>query len=183
MTTYVAFLRGINVGGNKTIQMRRLTTCLEELGLAGVRTHLNSGNAVFASGETDRAALQASIERAIEKEFGFRPAVMLRKAAELRLVIAKNPFARMAKEDSSHLLLMFLAGKPRRDAARKLAEAHAGPEEIRIVGETAYITYPKGIGTSKLTGALLEKHLCIAGTGRNWNTVVKIAEIASSLRG
>ena len=183
MITYVAFLRGINVGGNKTIQMPRLKTCLEALGLKHTRTHLNSGNAVFASEGADRAKLQASIESAIEREFGFRPAVMLRTAADLGRVIAKNPFPQMAKDDPSHLLVMFLAGKARKDAAQKLAETHSGPEEIRIVGETAYVTYPKGIGTSKLTGAQLEKHLGIVGTGRNWNTVAKLAAIAGAISG
>lgn len=176
--TYVAFLRGINVGGNRTIQMRRLKSCLEGLGLARVRTHLNSGNAVFASDETDRGELQALIESAIEKAFALHVVVVLRHATDLRQIIAKNPFARMADDDPSHLLVMFLADKARRDAAQRLAEAYSGPEQVRIAGETAYVTYPSGVGRSRLTGALLEKHLGVAGTARNWNTVVKLAEIA-----
>jgi uncharacterized protein (DUF1697 family) len=182
MVTYAAFLRGINVGGNKTIQMRALKALMEAHGLVGVRTHLNSGNVVFASDEADRGALGASLEAAIEQEFGFRPAVMLRSAAELSQAIAKNPFPQMAKDDPSHLLVMFLAGKVRKSGAERLAAAYSGPEEIRMAGETAYITYAKGIGTSKLTNALLERHLGVAGTGRNWNTVVKLAEILDSIQ-
>jgi uncharacterized protein (DUF1697 family) len=174
MPTFVAFLRGINVGGNKTIPMARLKALFETLGFESVRTHLNSGNVAFASGEKDRAGLTKEIEAAIEKEFGFRPATMLRDAAALKKIVAKNPFAEMAKDDPSHLVVMLLSAKPDKDAGKRLAAAYQGPEEIRIVGEEAYVTYPNGIGKSKLTNTLLEKHLGVSGTARNWNTVTKL---------
>ncbi len=182
MPAYVAFLRGINVGGNKTIAMARLKALFDALGFASVKTHLNSGNVVFASDEKDRAKLTKEIEAAIEKEFGFRPVTMLRDVAALKKIVAKNPFPKMAKDDPSHLVVMLLAGKPDKDAAKRIAAAYQGPEEIRIVGEEAYVTYPNGIGKSKLTNALLEKHLGVAGTARNWNTMTKLLVMAEALK-
>jgi uncharacterized protein (DUF1697 family) len=180
MTSYVAFLRGINVGGNKTIPMAKLKSLFESLGLAPVKTHLNSGNVIFAHMERSRAKLSRQIGTAIEAQFKFRPVVVLRSAAELKRIVAKNSFREMADRDPSHLLLMALDGKPKA-AKAALAEAYLGPEEIAVVGADAYITYPNGIGRSKLTNALLEKHLGVAGTARNWNTVAKVLEIAKTI--
>ena len=181
MTVFIALLRGINVGGNRTIKMSTLKRVFETLGFEAVKTHLNSGNVVFASKGTDHAKLTKTIETAIEKEFGFRPSVLLRSSAGLRNVVVKNPFPDAAKNDPSHLVVMFLAGKPDKDAKSRLAKAYAGPEEIRISGDIIYITYPNGIGTSKLTNVFLEKQLGVTGTARNWNTVTKLVELARSL--
>lgn len=181
MAVFVSFLRGINVGGNKTIRMAALKAAYEALGLNGVKTLLNSGNVVFEAGEEHRAKLTRTLEDVIEKEFGFRPVVVVRSAAELTKILAKNPYPEMAKNDPTHLLVMTLDSKPKAGAKDRLSEAHSGPEEIEIAGEDVYLAYPKGIGTSKLTNALLEKHLGVAGTARNWNTLTKLLAIAEAL--
>lgn len=183
MPVYVSLIRGINVGGNKTIKMAMLKALYEELRLDGVKTLLNSGNVVFATKEKSRRKLTATIEDAIEREVGFRPTVVIRSAAELKTIAERNPFPKMAKADPGHLVWMALAGKPDKDAPKRLAEACSGPEETEIAGEDAYITYPNGIGRSKLTNALLEKHLCVAGTARNWNTLTKLVEMVEALEG
>ncbi len=181
MPVQVAFLRGINVGGNKTISMAKLKALFETLGFGDVKTHLNSGNVVFAAEDRNRAKLTRTIEEAIEKEFGFRPATVLREAKALRRIVEKNPFSKMAKDDPSHLVVMLLSAKPDKDAGKRLADACRGVEDVRVAGEDAYITYPNGIGTSKLTNVVLEKHLGVAGTGRNWNTVTKLLAMAEAL--
>ncbi len=181
MPVFIAFLRGINVGGKKTIAMAKLKALLEKVGFEDVKTHLNSGNVVFATKEKSPDKLTRTIENAIGKEFGFAPAIVLRSAAELKAILAKNPFPKMEKSDPSHLLVMTLAGKPHAGAKAKLAEAHQGDEEIHIAGENVYLTYPNGIGKSKLTNTLLEKHLGVAGTARNWNTLTKLLAIADEV--
>ena len=181
MPVFLAFLRGINVGGKKTIAMGKLKALLEELGFEGVKTHLNSGNVVFAAKEKNANKLTKTIESAVGKEFGFAPVIVLRNSAELKAILAKNPFPKMEKSDPSHLLVMTLAGKPNAGAKSKLADAYQGDEEIHIAGENVYLTYPNGIGRSKLTNTLLEKHLGVAGTARNWNTLTKLLAIAESL--
>ncbi len=178
MPVQVAFLRGINVGGNKAVPMARLKALFEALGFAQVKTHLNSGNVVFAATEKDRAKLANAIEDSLEKAFGFRPATILRDAAALKKIMERNPFPKMATDDPSHLVVMLLATKPDKDASKRIAAAHRGVEEIRILGEDAFITYPNGIGKSKLTNALLEKQLGVAGTARNWNTLTKLLAMA-----
>src|SRR5204863_9281196 len=107
------------------------------------------------------------------------PGVIVRSAAELKRIVEKNPFAKMAKHDPSHLIVMLLASSPGKDAAARIAKAHAGVEEIRISGDVGYVTDPNRIGKSKLTNASLEKQLGVTGTARNWNTVVKLIEIAA----
>lgn len=180
MTVFVALLRGINVGGNKSIRMAELKALLESLGLADVKTLLNSGNIVLAAKESDPAKLTKLLEDAVEKKFGFRPAIILRTAAELKKVLAANPFSNMAKKDPSHLLVMTLAKKAKAGAKVDLARVYSGPEEIEIKSENVYLTYPSGIGKSKLTNALLEKHVGV-GTARNWNTLTKLLVIAEEI--
>ena len=87
----------------------------------------------------------------------------------------------MAKDDPSHLVVMLLAAKPDKDAAKRIAAAYQGVEEIRIAGEEAYVTYPNGIGKSKLTNVFLEKQLGVSGTARNWNTLTKLLAMAEAL--
>jgi uncharacterized protein (DUF1697 family) len=180
MTNYVVLLRGINVGGKKTIPMRKLKLLFESLGFTPAKTHLNSGNVIFAAKEKSQTRLKRLIGDAIEAEFGFRPVLVIRGAAELQRIVAGNPFGEMAARDPSHLVVMALDSKPKAGAKAALEEAHSGPEQIAIAGEDVYITYPSGIGPSKLTNALLEKHLGVAGTARNWNTVVKVLEITQA---
>ena len=160
--------------------MARLKSAYESLGLAPVKTLLNSGNVVFGTTETNRGKLAKTIEAAVEKEFGFRPVIVLRTAAELKKIVEQNPFPAMAKDDPSHLLAMTLAGKPNVGAKTSLAKVYSGPEEIEIKGENVYLAYPKGIGTSKLTNTLLEKHVGM-GTARNWNTLTKLLQLAEEV--
>jgi uncharacterized protein (DUF1697 family) len=180
MTVFVAFLRGINVGGNKTISMSTLKTVFESLGLSAVKTHLNSGNVVFATSKSDREKLARTIETAVEKEFGFRAVVLLRSAVGLRNAVVNNPFRVAAEKNPSRLVVMFLAETPAKDALRRIEETYKGPEEIVIDGDVAYVTYPNGIGKSKLTNVFLEKRLGVSGTARNWNTVTKLLQLAEA---
>jgi uncharacterized protein (DUF1697 family) len=180
MTDYVSFLRGINVGGNKTIRMTALKELFESMGFEGAKTLLNSGNVVFSAKGQSRAKLAGAIEAAIEEKFGFRPAIVIRSAAELKKIVTKNPFPAMAKRDPGHVLLMTLASKPKPGAKARLAEVHSGPEQIEIFGANVYLTYPTGVGKSKLTNAVLEKQLGAVGTARNWNTVMKLSALAEN---
>ena len=179
MTVFVALLRGINVGGNKSIRMAELKALLEGFGLADVKTLLNSGNVVFTAGKGS-GALMKELEDAVEKKFGFRPTIVLCTMAQLKKILEANPFPDMAKSDPSHLLVMTLAQKAKASAKASLAKVYSGPEEIEIKGANVYVTYPNGIGKSKLTNALLEKHIGV-GTARNWNTLTKLLAIAEEL--
>ena len=174
MTTFIALIRGINVGGHKKIKMADVKSLCEKLGLDDVRTHLQSGNVVFRTSKTDRAKLASDIEKAL----GLDARVILRSAAELRKAIEANPMLADAQSKPSGFIVMFLDGKPAANAMQSLRDAYAGPEEMQLHGAELYIRYGDDMGRSKLTNALIERRLGVAGTARNWNTVTKLLEMA-----
>lgn len=182
MTTYIALLRAVNLGSHNKVAMSDLRELLTELGLQGAQTLLQSGNAVFQSSGRTAAQLERSIEGAAAKQLRLESAVMVRSHAEWKGIVARNPFPKEASQDPGHLLVLPLKESPARGAAEALQDAISGREVIRVDGRCAYIVYPDGIGRSKLTSALIEKTLGTRGTGRNWNTVLKLDALADSMR-
>src|SRR5262249_42069467 len=104
-------------------------------------------------------------------------AYLVRSAAEWQKIVARNPFPEEAKNDPAHLLVMVLKTAPPAKKVEALRAAIEGPEIVRCDGKQLYIVYPDGIGRSKLTVALIEKKLDSRGTGRNWNTALKLAAL------
>lgn len=180
MTIYVALLRAVNVGGTGRLPMAVLREVCGALADGPVRTHLQSGNAVFA-GAVAPEALARGIGEGVEAACGFHPQVLLRTAAELADVVRLNPFSADEVPDPARRLVMFLAAAPPPAAWEALLQAHAGPEAIRPGGREAYLYYPDGMGRSKLTGTVLEKRLGTPGTARNWNTVTALLALAREL--
>jgi len=177
MTTYVALLRGINVGGNKMIAMAELRAALTEMGFAEVRTLLQSGNVVFRAPAQPSLKLEARLEQEAAKRFGFAPDFHVRTADEWRAVIGANPFTKEAKADPGHLLVSFFKAPVDAAKVKALQAAITGPERVRSDGRHLYMTYPNGVGTSKAP-VLVDKILGARGTARNWNTVTKLAALA-----
>ncbi len=174
----IALLRAVNVGG-RSVAMAELRAMLAQLGCGNPRTLLQSGNVVFAlKARMSAATFEAKLEAQAQRRFGMPVAFMLRTAAEWDAIIARNPFLEAAQRDPAHLLLMALKGGPAAAAVRALRDGYTGPETIHIAGRDAYLIYPEGIGRSKLTNALIERKLGVAGTARNWNTVLKLAALA-----
>jgi uncharacterized protein (DUF1697 family) len=174
MTSFVALLRGVNVGGNKLVAMAELRDLLTGLGFVDPRTLLQSGNVVFRTEEESSAALEARLEAAALQELGLRTNFFVRNADEWSEIIAANPFHEAATHDPSHLLVMLFKDAPQSSAVEALRAAIKGPELIATVARRAYITYPDGIGRSRLTNTLIDAKLGTRGTGRNWNTVLKL---------
>ena len=181
MAVIVSMLRGVNVGGHNKIKMDALRALYESLKLRDAKTYLQSGNVIFRTEERDLPRLTKRIEDGIERKFRFRPDVILRTAAEMREVIAKNPFAKRHGMEPSKLLVSFLASDPGEEARERVRQMKCAPEELRIEGRELYIYFPNGIGRSKLSPGALEKALKTAGTGRNWNSVTKMLEIGERL--
>jgi uncharacterized protein (DUF1697 family) len=180
MAVHIALLRGINVGGHKPVAMSDLRDLLAELGFEHPRSLLQSGNLVFGSKTRSGAALEASLEQAVEKRFGLSTKILVRTAQEWQALIARNPFRDEAERDPSHLLVMVLKDAPKARALAALKTAISGPEVIRADGRQLYIVYPNGIGRSRLSHTLIEAKLGESGTGRNWNTVLKLAALAAA---
>lgn len=182
-TVVISMLRGVNVGGHRLIKMDSLRALYESLGLRDPQTYVQSGNVIFWTTERNLARLAQRIGDGIEQSFGFRPGVMLRTAAEMRDVIARNPFARRRGLEPSRLLVNFLAADPSPEARDKILQIKTDPEELHIDGRELYIYFANGMGRSKLSPAVLERTLQTSGTGRNWNSVTKMLEIAERLEG
>jgi uncharacterized protein (DUF1697 family) len=181
MPAIISMLRGVNVGGHNKIKMDTLRSLYASLKLRDPQTYVQSGNVIFQTEEKDPDLLAERIESAIRKKFGFRRGVILRTANDLRTVIAENPFAKRSGIDPAKLLIVFLAADPPKDALQVILQKNPSPEEVHIHGRELYIHFPNGIARSKLTTALLDKALKTPGTGRNWNTVTKLLEMAEKL--
>jgi uncharacterized protein (DUF1697 family) len=179
LTPHVALLRAVNVGGRGKVAMADLRRLLAELSFEEPRSLLHSGNLVFGS-ETTGAALEDQLKREAKARLDLDTDFLVRSAAEWAKIVAANPFADAAKNDPSHLVVMPLTTAPEADELDALRAWIPGREAIEAVGRELFITYPDGIGDSKLTNAAIERRLGVRGTARNWNTVSKIAAMLSS---
>lgn len=176
MTTYISFLRGVNVGG-KVLPMARLKQVCEELKFANVRTYIQSGNVVFIAGGS-ATALSRRIEAKIAADPGLSVRVITKTSSELEAVIAKNPFLKEKNIDQTKLHVTFLFAAPTVTGLFKLAAVPAGPDRFHCAGTDVYLYCPEGYGGSKLANPALERILGVTATTRNWNTLNKLYEIA-----
>ena len=176
MTSFVALLRAVNVGGNNKIAMPVLREMFEASGYTNVTTFIQSGNVVFDGAGTKGAALVRDIETSITRTFGLRIDVVVRSARELADAIKANPFADRV-HDPATLHIAFLNDAPDRARLETLDRARFEPDEFAIGRREVYLHCPNGVGRSKLPTALASK--LAPATMRNWNTVTKLAELAA----
>lgn len=181
MPVIICMLRGVNVGGRNMIKMEALKALCVSLKLKDPQTYVQSGNVTFNTGEKDLVKLARRIQDAIENTAGFRPDVMLRTLPEMQEVVARNPFAKRSGIEPGKLLVNFLAADPGKEARQKALAIKVGPEEMHLIGREAYIYFPNGQGRSKFPWAGIERTLGTSGTGRNWNSVTKMLEMAEKM--
>jgi uncharacterized protein (DUF1697 family) len=181
VTTYIGLLRAVNLGAHNKVGMTDLRALLDALGMRQGQTLLQSGNVVFRSDSRSAAELERAIEVALTKRLGVTTDVLVRSGKEWKALIAGNPFPKEAEEDPSHLLVFPLKEAPPRPHIKALQDSIKGREIARIEDRCGYIVYPDGIGRSRLTNVLIEKMLGTRGTGRNWNTVLKLDALADSM--
>jgi uncharacterized protein (DUF1697 family) len=174
MLPQIALLRAINVGGVK-VSMADLKALFVDLGFEDVRTLLNSGNVVFRGKNKTGADLEKLLETEFAKRAGRPTEFFVRTAEEWNSILDRNPMTDEARRDPGHLLVVVLKHAPTNQEVDALRGAIVGPEVVEADGKQAYIYYPAGVGQSKLTAKLIEKQLGSPGTGRNWNTVLKLA--------
>jgi uncharacterized protein (DUF1697 family) len=172
--TYVALLRGINVGGHRKVPMAELRQVLEGLGYGAVRTYLQSGNAVFTAPAAASEEYAARVSEALAAHFGFAVDTLVRSAVELRAAAGRCPFP-TERLDPAKLAVVFLdrpaAGHPLAGAD----PARWAPDEVRIGERELFGYFPDGMGRSKL-GDRLSWPGAVATT-RNWRTVTKLLEL------
>ena len=170
MPAYVALLRAVNVGGTATLAMADLKRLCEAAGFTRVATVIQSGNVVFAS-RLGAAKAKAVLEAALAAHMGKPCRAMLRSAAEIADVLRRNPFAR---QPPNRVIVAFLDEAAPPDALAAMVAP--GGEAVQISGREVFVYYPDGQGRSKLKLPLLA-----SGTGRNINTVAKLAAMAAAL--
>jgi uncharacterized protein (DUF1697 family) len=181
MAIIVSMLRGVNLGPHNRVKMEDLRTLYASLKLREPQTYVQSGNVIFRTDEWDLIKLAKRLEVAIEKKFGFRTDVVLRSSAELRDVVARNPFAKRRGIEPNKLLVTFLTSDPSEEARVMVRAIKCAPDELFIEGREAYIYFPNGLGRPTLSWSMIPKTLKVSGTGRNWNSVTKMLELAERM--
>lgn len=186
MITYVAFLRGINVGGKNIIKMTELKKVFEAIGAANVKTYIQSGNVVFKSIE-DEEALRNKLEQEIKDAFGIKISVVLRTAEELGDILLNCPFSQTeisGAELSSGVESLYVAllnNEPPESKVELLNSYRGDHEDIKIVGRNGFLLFRNSIRNSKLTNHL--QKLDVSATVRNWKTISRLVLMAKELQG
>ena len=180
MTRYVALLRAVNLVSYNRVAMPALRDLCTGLGLLDSQTLLQSGNIVFGAERRDPAELERTLEAQLALQLNVTTEFMVRSAAEWGKIVARNPFPAEAKRDPGRLLLMVLKDAVDARAVKELQGAIKGREVVRGAGREVYIVYPDGTGRSRLTNPMIEKRLGTRATGRNWNTVLKLAALSGA---
>ena len=179
MPTWVALLRGINVGGKNLLPMTDLARLFEGSGCGGVRTYIQSGNVLFTASRAMAEKLPDLIGTGIAERFGYRIPVVLRTVGELGETIRHNPFPE-AGAPENWLHVMFLANQPDARRVAALDPLRSPPDAFAVRGREIYLQCPNGVGNTKLTNAYFDSRLATIGTGRNWRTVLKLFELAQA---
>ncbi|MFF2623111.1 DUF1697 domain-containing protein [Oerskovia jenensis] len=177
---FAVLLRGVNVGGGRKVPSADLRAVAQDAGFTGARTILNSGNLVVssgASGATGPDDVARLVRTGLADRLGLDVDVLALTGGDLAAAIAANPFDEAARADPSHLLLTFHPRPPDPDRLAALDPARYGIEHMAWSGPVSYTWFQGGVGTSKLTPAVLLRALGVWGTARNWNTVEKLAAL------
>jgi len=175
MIKYVAFLRGINVGGHKAVKMEELKKAFESLGFENVKTLLASGNVLFAAPHASASTLTKKVEEKLEKTFGHEIGVLIRKIEELQRLAEANPFTGVKVTPQTRLYVTFLSEKPRRGLKIPYESPDKNFKIIRATGSEvcSVLTLSPNSRTVDLM-SILEKEFGRKVTTRNWNTIEKI---------
>ena len=178
MKTYIAILRGINVGGKRKILMADLKQLLDENGFENIVTYIQSGNVIFSS-DWSVKEIEGLIKQTIFSKYGFDVPVLVRTKNEIKTIFNSNPF--LSKEtDINKLYVTFLSEIPSNENLEKLNTIHFSDANYSLVGSQLYICYDTKCSDSKLTNNLIEKKLNVTATSRNWKTVTKLFELSNS---
>jgi uncharacterized protein (DUF1697 family) len=178
MITFIALLRGINVGGKHPVRMEALRQAFESLGLRGVQTYIQSGNVVFQAVECQ--SLPSEIERRLTTQFGFAIPVVVRTATQWSTVLADNPFVSQRNVDQARLHVVFLTAAPRKNHVATIPQ-NQGADAVRFARDVVYLYAPGGYAKTPYSNDYLERHLGVRATTRNWSTVKKLGEMAGAV--
>ncbi len=174
MKSYIALLRGINVGGHKKVPMAELRELLTKSGLENVNTYIQSGNVIFQSSEGNKAKLEAIIHKVILEQFGFEVPILVRSKDDIKTILEACPFPKEKKIESYYIMLN---EAPKKNLVVEVSQQTFPNEEFIITNNCVYIFYTLGAGKAKLGINWFEKKLKVKATARNYRTMVKLLSL------
>ena len=177
MNTYIALLRGINVGGHKKILMADLRLLFESLEFKNVKTYIQSGNILFKA-PIENNGLQELIKQAIKNKYGWDIPVIILTPNKLDKLVKSSPFTNDQLEKS---YFCFYQSKPKSENVTSLNKQQFIDENFVATSTCIYIVYEKGAGRAKLTTNKMESTLNVSITARNYKTVSKLITLSKTL--
>ena len=177
MQTYIALLRGINVGGHKKVPMAQLKELLSTADLQNVKTYIQSGNVIFQSINKSSEELEQIIQNSILKEFGFEVPVLVRTRAELSTIFNNCPFSDDKKSESYFVIL---SDVPVDDLVKEASQKTYLDDDYVIFNDCIYLFCAKGYGRAKFNLSYFEKKLNVNATARNYKTMVKLLSLSQT---
>ena len=177
VSTHVALLRGINVGGKHKLPMENLRAMFTLAGCEAVETYIQSGNVVFKAGAALATRIPTLIASGIEERFGYRVPVLVRTLDELRDVVRANPFLDTV-DDTKSLHVAFLRETPESDKVAQLDPDRSPPDAFRVRGREIFLRCPNGLARTRLTNDYFDSKLATTSTVRNWRTVLMLLSMA-----
>jgi uncharacterized protein (DUF1697 family) len=179
ITTYISFLRGVNMTGHNSIKMADLAALYSNLGLIKPETFIQSGNVIFSSDkELTSDDLAVEIEKAINIRYGYNVPAMIRTVPEMKSIISSNPYLVESDFDPAKMAVIFLHDSPTDSQKQKVADVNYPPDKFKISGNEIYTFCPNGFGRTKIYTNFFENKMKVTGTARNWKTVTTILELA-----
>jgi uncharacterized protein (DUF1697 family) len=180
--TYLALLRGINVGGKNRLPMKDLIDIFCECKCHDVKSFIQSGNVIFDAAPGIASGIAGTVAARIADRFGYRTPVILRTAGELAEAVAGNTFVEAGcPEDELHVF--FLADRPDPTRLAQLDPDRSTPDRFEVHGREVYLRLPDGMARTRLTNAYFDARLATTSTGRNWRTVTKLLELMTGSSG
>jgi uncharacterized protein (DUF1697 family) len=175
MKTYIALLKGINVGGHKKVPMADLRELLTKSGFENVQTYIQSGNVILQSSKSDISVIENNIQESIMDHFGFEISVLVKTRSDLKRIFNDSPFSEEKKKASYFILLR---NTPEDDLVKVASEKVYEGEEYKILKDCIYFFCEKGFGQAKFNANFFERKLKIFVTARNYNTMVKLLSLS-----
>jgi uncharacterized protein (DUF1697 family) len=177
MEKYIVFLRGINVSGQKLIKMVELRELLKINGFQNLKTYIQSGNLVFDY-EGSKSEIESKIQKLIKESYGFEVPMIVLNKEEMENIFSQNPF-NMSETDMKRFCVVFLKSKPDQNLVKEIEGISFDGEELSVIDDKIFLHCPNGFGRTKLNNNFFEKKLKTEATTRNWNTCLKVKELAS----
>lgn len=177
MKTYIALLRGINVGGHNKVPMAELRELLTKSGLENVKSYIQTGNIFFKSPLDDISAQESKIKTLILGHFGFEVSVLVRTRVQIQTILNNCPFSEEKKANSYFAML---SHNPDFELVNKAKEKTYENEEYDIINDAIYFYCAKGYGNAKFNLSFFERKLKVNATARNYKTMLKLLSLSEN---